>query len=115
MSTVQSSLNQPAPEADPGTAHTTGAYAAFPVAETRALSIASLVLGISSLVFGFTFVVPAAGLVLGIMALTREPSSRVMSVWGIVLSGLTLGGGVVAVVLGLSLLLPAGLLGLLAI
>ena len=115
MPTVQSPIAQPAVEANQASTPAAVAYAAIPATGSQAYSIASLVLGLSSLVFGFTFIVPAAGLVLGIMALSREPASRVMSVWGIVLSGLTLGGGVIAVLLGLSLIVPAGLLGLLAI
>lgn len=68
-------------------------YATAP-AETRAFSISSLVLGLVSIVAGLTFFVPAAGLVLGIMALKREPASRTMAIWGIVLNAVMLGGSV---------------------
>jgi len=41
-----------------------------------------------------TFFVPVAGLVLGIMALQREPASRTMAIWGIVLNSVMLAGTV---------------------
>jgi hypothetical protein len=79
-----------------------------PLVETKGFSIASLVLGVASIVAGFTFVVPAAGLVLGILALTREPASRTMAIWGIVLNAVMLVGAVLftlaAIVFGLALL-----------
>ncbi|MCD2443835.1 DUF4190 domain-containing protein [Agromyces sp. SYSU K20354] len=79
-----------------------------PVAESRGFSVASLVLGIVSIVASYTFVVPAAGLVLGIMALKREPASRTMAIWGIVLNAVMLGGavlvGIGAAVVGLAML-----------
>lgn len=83
--------------------------------ESKALSVTSLVLGIASLVFGYTFLVPVGAVVLGILALTREPSSRAMSIWGIVLGGLTLFGSAIAVIVGIALFVPLGLAGLLAI
>lgn len=54
------------------------------------MSIASLVLGIISLVCGFTLVVPGVGLVLGILGLRREPAGRGMAIGGIVLNLLAL-------------------------
>ncbi|WP_353828866.1 hypothetical protein [Agromyces sp. SYSU T0242] len=64
--------------------------------ETRGFAVSSLVLGILSLVAGFTFVVPIAGLVLGILALRREPAARTMAIWGVALNGVLLGGAVLA-------------------
>lgn len=76
---------------------------------TQGLSISSLVLGVASFVFGFSFVVPAAGLILGIMALKREPQGKTLAVVGIVTSALNL-GWVVLAALGLALIIPfAGL------
>ena len=79
-----------------------------PAAETRGFSIASLVLGLVSIIASSTFVVPAIGLVLGIMALKREPASRTMAIWGIVLNAVTLAGAVLvslgALVFGLVML-----------
>jgi len=85
-------------------------YATYsaPVAESTGFSIASLVLGLVSIVASYTFIVPAAGLVLGIMALKREPASRTMAIWGIVLNAVMLGGavlvGIGAALFGLAML-----------
>lgn len=58
----------------------------------QTLSILSLIAGISSLVFGLTFVVPVAAIILGFLARTREPASRTMANWGIVLGFVSLFG-----------------------
>lgn len=63
-------------------------------AETNGFSIASLVLGLVSIVAGFTFLVPIGGLVLGIVGLQREPASRTMAIWGVVLNTVMLVGTV---------------------
>ncbi len=86
-----------------------GAPAGAPFAEdSRGFGISSLVLGLVSILAGFTLVGPAGGLVLGILALTREPASRTMAIWGIVLNGVMLAGAVlatlVAVAFGLAVL-----------
>lgn len=60
--------------------------------ESRGFSIASLVLGLVSIVASYTFLVPIGGLVLGVMALKREPASRTMAIWGIVLNAVMLAG-----------------------
>ena len=74
----------------PDTTSTTNA----PVAATddKAFSIASLVLGIGSIVMGFQPVVAAAGLVFGIMALRRESTGRSFAVAGIITSSISLAG-----------------------
>ncbi|MEI5585338.1 MULTISPECIES: hypothetical protein [unclassified Agromyces] len=64
--------------------------------EQRGFAISSLVLGLVSIVAGFTFVVPVAGLVLGILALKREPSARTMAIWGVALNAVMLAGALVA-------------------
>jgi len=61
-------------------------------APVRTLSISSFALGLASLVFGWTFIAPVAGLVLGIMALRREPLGRTFAIWGIVLNAVMLAG-----------------------
>ncbi|KQW08480.1 hypothetical protein ASC66_00655 [Leifsonia sp. Root4] len=66
------------------------------------MSISSLVLGVVSIVAGWTFFLPVAGLVFGILALKREPSSRTMAIWGVVLNGALLAG---SVLIGLGALL----------
>lgn len=100
MTTVTDTATQ-APFAEPNP------YAA-PTAEARGFSISSLVLGLVSIVASSTFFVPVIGLVLGILALGREPASRTMAIWGIVLNGVMLAGtvlfGLLALVFGLAML-----------
>lgn len=50
------------------------------------LGTASLVLGICSLLAGWTFFAPVVGLVLGIMSRGREPLARGRAGWGILLN-----------------------------
>ncbi|KRE26385.1 hypothetical protein ASG80_05295 [Agromyces sp. Soil535] len=56
--------------------------------------MSSLVLGLVSIVASYTFFVPIVGLVLGVLALKREPASRTMAIWGIVLNAVMLAGAV---------------------
>ena len=60
--------------------------------QDRVLGIVSLVLGASSVVMGLNPLFGAAGLVLGILSLRREPAARGLAVAGIVTSAITLGG-----------------------
>jgi len=71
-------------------------------ADYRTLSVTSFVLGLASIVFGWTFVAPIAGLVVGIIALGREPLGRTFAVWGIVLNALMLFGVLLGLVLALA-------------
>lgn len=50
------------------------------------LGTASLVLGICSLLAGWTFVAPVVGLCLGIASRSREPLARGRAGWGILLN-----------------------------
>ena len=80
------------------------------VAADRTLSVTSFVLGIASIAFGWTLVAPVAGLVVGIMALKREPLGRTFAVWGIVLNAVMLAGvaiGLLFAVVGLGIGLAA--------
>ena len=65
--------------------HVTVGYQPAP---PRGLSIASMVLGLVSIVLGFTFLVPLVGFVLGIVGLRKEPAGRGMAVTGLILNGL---------------------------
>lgn len=76
----------------------------------RTLSITSFVLGIASIAFGWTLVAPVAGLVVGILALKREPLGRTLAIWGIVLNAVMLAGvaiGLIAAFVGLGIGLAA--------
>lgn len=98
----------PAPPAPPAAGYAATPASADAALEQRGFAISSLVLGLVSIVAGFTFVVPVAGLVLGILALKREPSARTMAIWGIVLNAVMLAGiliaGLFAAAFGLFLL-----------
>ncbi|OZB86062.1 DUF4190 domain-containing protein [Microbacterium sp. 13-71-7] len=64
------------------------AYLAVP--EPKGMSIASLVLALVSIVFGFTFLVPVAALILGIAGIRKERAGRGMAVAGVIISSLIL-------------------------
>jgi F0F1-type ATP synthase membrane subunit c/vacuolar-type H+-ATPase subunit K len=72
---------------------------------TNGLSIASLVLGIAGIVTGFWFAAVAA-IVLGFMARTREPQSRMMANWGLVLGFVGAFWWVAVGIVGLAVLAP---------
>ncbi|MEE2570187.1 DUF4190 domain-containing protein [Pseudarthrobacter sp. J64] len=78
--------------------HPAYAQPAYIQAPPRGLSVASMVLGISSIVFGWILLVPIVGLVLGIVGLRREPAGKGMAVTGLVLNGLALSGWVLLMV-----------------
>lgn len=64
----------------------------------RGLSVASMVIGLVSIFFGFTFLVPLVGLVLGIVGLKKEPAGRGMAVAGLILNGLFVVGWLLLIV-----------------
>jgi len=71
------------------------------------LSLSSLVLGLASIITGSLLVVPIAGLVLALMARTREPEARSTWIIGLFLNAIMLGiavGGVLLVGLGMAFL-----------
>lgn len=60
------------------------AYAAPP---PRGFSITSMVLGLVSILFGFTFLVPIGAVIFGIIGLKKEPAGKGMAITGIVIGG----------------------------
>lgn len=64
----------------------------------RGMSVASMVLGLVSIVFGFTFVCPVVGLILGIIGIKREPAGRGMAIAGIIINAVILAGWAIAVI-----------------
>jgi hypothetical protein len=90
------STTAPFPAPATATAPTAGQQG-IQVAPSSPLSISSLVLGLVSIFAGWTFFAPIAGLVTGIMALSREPHSRTMAIWGIVINAVMLGGMIIVV------------------
>lgn len=79
----------------PPTQHVVVGYQPGP---PKGLSITSMVLGLVSIVAGFTFLVPVVGLVLGIIGLRREPAGRGMAITGLVLNGLFVVGWALLIV-----------------
>jgi hypothetical protein len=88
---------------DPYTAPTAhpGHPASTAPAEPRPLSITSLVVGLASIVFGWTLLAPVAGIVIGALALSREPAGRAFAIWGIVLNAVMLAGVLIGMLIGL--------------
>jgi len=74
------------------------------VAPATGLSVTALVLGLVSIFFGFTFLVPLGALIFGLVALKREPSGRGMAITGIVIGAafmlfwVLFGGAILAVI-----------------
>ncbi|MCO1338310.1 hypothetical protein BJH93_05285 [Kocuria polaris] len=60
--------------------------------EPRGASITSLVLGLCSVALGFTFVVPLVGVIMGIIGLMKEPASKSVATWGIILNAVMMLG-----------------------
>jgi hypothetical protein len=74
----------------------------------RTLGITSLVLGLASLAFGYTVLVPIAAIVIGAVGLRQEPAGRTLSTWGIVVGAVSLALPVFALLFGLAFLVPLG-------
>jgi hypothetical protein len=85
------------------------AYAPHPgeFAPPRGLSITSFVLGVVSLLFWFSLLVPIAGLVLGFAGLRREPAGRGFAIAGIIINGVFVLLAVLAIVFVVLLFLGA--------
>ena len=78
----------------------------------RNLSIIALILGLASVVFGQTFFVPIAAIVLGVMAYRREPTGHALAVWAIVLGSIMAFGWLIVGVFGLVFAAPFFFFGL---
>jgi hypothetical protein len=82
------------------------AYAApyDPRTQPKGKSVASLVIGIVSLVLGFTFIVPIVGVILGAVGMSSEPAGRGMAIAGVILNLIALAGWIIFVIIfGLAL------------
>jgi len=75
-------------------------------AQDRTLSALALIAGIASVVFGQTFLVPIAAIVLGVLGYRREPLGRAFAVWGIVLGAVMLFGWILFAVIGALFFIP---------
>lgn len=95
-------------ETQPGSpqqSHGQSPYAAPP---PRGLSIASLIIGVASIVLGLTVLVPLVGLILGVMGLRREPEGRGFALAGIWINAVILLLGAIVVVFVIVTLLTVG-------
>ena len=69
-----------------------------------------MILGIVSVFFGWTFLVPIIGILLGIMGLRKEPGGKGFAITGVILTGLMLIGWLL-----IALVAGAGMGGLFAL
>ena len=76
------------------------------LAPERTLSTLALIAGIVSIVFGQTFFVPIAAIVLGVLGYQRELAGRAFAVWGIVLGAVALFGWVLFAFVGTLFIIP---------
>lgn len=104
--------------ADPATESQLPSTSPQPAASTpvgkssaRTMSILALSLGIASVFFAQTIVVPLAAVILGVFGLRDEPTGRGFSIWGIVLACVATFGWVFIVIAGALFSLPFILLG----
>ncbi|MBP6685331.1 MAG: hypothetical protein KA158_07895 [Leucobacter sp.] len=65
--------------------------------------MASFVIGIASIIGGWTLIAPAVGLVLGILALRRNTTERTLALWGVWLNGVILAFAAIGIVIVIAL------------
>lgn len=85
-----------------------------PGEHARGFAIAAFVIGIASVVAGWTFIAPIVGLVLGIIAIRRNTPERTFALWGIWLNAAMLILTAIAATLGLGIATVLGISGLFA-
>jgi hypothetical protein len=77
--------------ADTATAETAATEFVAPTGDVRtstdstgnSFAITSFVLGIASIVAGWTFIAPIVGLIFGVLALRRKTTERTLALWGV--------------------------------
>ena len=77
---------------------------------TNGFSITALVLGITGIALG-QWLLSVAAIVLGFIARNREPGSRLMANWGLVLGFVGVFGGILFGIIGLAAFVPFWLSG----
>jgi hypothetical protein len=82
------------------------ARAESPVASAPVLSVFSLVAGAASILFGQTFFLPIAAIIVGFIARRREPHGHTMSTIGIILGFVMLFGWALILLVGASIFVP---------
>lgn len=89
------------------------AVAPSSAADSQVLGILALVSALSGILFGLTIPLSIVAVVLGILALQREPRSRALATWGIVLGAVPFAFGLAALAVGAAVIIPFGLSALL--
>ena len=100
-----------ATQAEPTPAEPTQAQPTVATA-TPVLSILSLVSAISGIVFGMIIPLSIVAIVLGILALSREPRARTMAIWGIIVGSLPGALLIIGGVLATAFIIPFGAMAL---
>jgi hypothetical protein len=94
----------PVPPAPAAVAWAQPVYAAAP---PKGMSLTSMILGLVSVFFFWTFLCPLIGLVFGIVGFRKEPAGRGFAITGLVLNGLLL---LIPVAFVLSIIVAGGTL-----
>ncbi|MDP3208148.1 MAG: DUF4190 domain-containing protein [Rhodoglobus sp.] len=76
--------------------------------DTPVLSILSLVSSITGIVFGMVIPLSIVAIVLGILALSREPRGRMLAIWGIIVGALPGALAILGLVLAAAFFIPLG-------
>jgi len=76
--------------------------------DSQVLSILSLISALSGILFGLVFPLSIVAIVLGILALSREPHGRTMAIWGIVVGAVPGALAVLGIVFAAAFLIPFG-------
>lgn len=106
---------------DPGLAvgETTPGTSAIPAPtvtpDSQTLGILALVSALSGILFGLALPLSIVAVVLGVLALQREPRSRALATWGIVLGAVPFAFGAIAIAVGAAVAIPFGLWALLGV
>ncbi|MBM7410605.1 hypothetical protein JOE38_000428 [Clavibacter michiganensis] len=79
----------------------------YAVAPPKGLSLTSMILGLVSVFFFWTFLCPLIGLVFGIIGIRKEPAGRGFAITGLILNGLLL---LIPVAIALSIIVAGGTL-----
>ena len=87
------------------TAPTADQFAAKKESDGSAFAIASFVVGIASIVSGWTLVAPIVGLILGVLALRRDTKERTLALWGVWMNAAILALVAIMLVFGIGLLI----------
>lgn len=72
---------------------------AQPANDSKIRGLSSLIIGLASLFFGWFFIVPIIGLILGFSSRKHEPMARGYANWGIGLNLLVMSGWIVILML----------------